>query len=56
MGLLKRLKTRNKTEDSVREKMRRRFESWLDGVLKDEAPLEGLDSELFSELTEFSDM
>ena len=38
------------TEQSVRDQIVRRFEKWLDDVLAEEEPLQGIADELFSEL------
>ncbi|MGM0426589.1 MAG: nucleotide exchange factor GrpE [Thermodesulfobacteriota bacterium] len=52
MDFLKKLKKRTKADHPAREKILRRFETWLDDTLKDEPPLEGIDSAVFSELTQ----
>jgi|GEM_PF-480934 len=41
--------------EEVKDLIMRRFENWLDEVLSGEKPLEGIDQELFSELTRSED-
>lgn len=51
MDFLKKLKKSTHKDHPGREKILRRFETWLDDTLKDEPPVEGIDSRVFSELT-----